>query len=91
MLIDLPVSIAIGTKRCVLLRQEYLFTLFAATFVAAAPAHSTISTMWEAAYISVMVTSQAMGLPRTHGISVAPSRRFPSVRNRPNGSLVAGI
>ena len=31
------------------------------------------------------------GLPRMHGISVAPSGRFPSVRDRSIGSLVAGI
>ena len=32
-----------------------------------------------------------VGLPRTHGISVAPDGRFPSVRDRPIGSLVAGM
>ena len=91
MLMDPPVSVATGTKWCVLLRQEYLFILFAATLVAAAPAYSAVSTMWEAAQVSVTVTSQASGLRRTHGISVAPSGRIPSVRDRPIGSLVAGM
>ena len=91
MLIDPPVSIAVDTKWCVLLRQEYLLTLFDTALVAAAPAHSAVSTMWEAAYVSVTVTSQASGLPRTHGISVAPSGRFPPVPDRTIGSLVAGI
>ena len=89
MLMNPPVSITIGTKWWVLLRQKYLFILFVAALMAAAPAHSVVSTMWEAAYVSVTVTSQASGLPRTHGISVAPSGRFPSVRDRPIGSLVA--
>ena len=39
--------------------------------------------MWKAAYVSFTVTTQASGLPRTHGISVVPSWRFPSVRDRP--------
>ena len=91
MLMDPPVSIAIGTKWCVLLRQEYLFILFAAALVAATPAHSAVSTMWEAAYVSVTLTSQASGLPRTHGINVAPSGRFPSLHDRFIGSWFAGI
>ena len=42
-------------------------------------------------YVYVMVTFQASGLMHTHGISVAPSGRFRFVRDRPIGSLVAGI
>ena len=91
MLMVPPVSIVIGTKWCVLLRQEYLFIVFAAALVSAVPAHSAVSAMWEAASVSVTVTSHASGLPRTHGISVASSGRFPSVPDRPIGSLVAGI
>ena len=91
MLMEPPVSIAIGTKWCVLLRQEYLFILFTAALVAPAPPHSAVSTLWEVAYVSVMVTSQWSGLPCTHGISVALSGRFLSIRDRPIGSLVAGI
>ena len=90
MLLDPPVSIANGTKWCVLLRQKYLFILFAVGLMAAAPAHSAVSTMWEAAYVSVKMTSQASGLPRAHGIRVASSGRLPSVRDRSIGSLVAG-
>ena len=43
--------------------------------------HRDISSQytWEAAYVSVTVTSQASDLPRTHGFSVALSGRFPSL------------
>ena len=57
----------------------------------AAPALSAVSTRWDVAYVSGTVTSHARGFPRFQGIKVAPSGLFPSIRERPIGSLVAGI
>ena len=37
------------------------------------------------------MTSHASGLPHVQGMSVAPSGLFPSVRDKPTGSLVARI
>ena len=37
------------------------------------------------------VTSHVRALPLHHGIRVQPSGRLPSVRTRPDGSLLAGI
>ena len=92
MLLD-PVSIAIGTKWCAaeagifvyLVRRRWCTAVLrrCSWHQLIAPAHSAVSTIWKAAYVSVTVTSQASGLPRTHGISVAPSGRFSSVRDRP--------
>ena len=42
-----PVSIAIGTKWCVAVRQAYFVDLLTAAFVAAAPAFSVVSAMWD--------------------------------------------
>ena len=41
-----PVSMAIGTKWCVAVRQPYFIDLLTAAFVAAAPALSAVSAMW---------------------------------------------
>ena len=65
--------------------------LVAALFAAAPAALPAVSPMWDAAYVSGTVTSQARGLPRFQGIRVASSGHFPSDRERPIGSLVAGI
>ena len=46
---------------------------------------------WDSANVSGTVTSQASGFTRDHGMSVAPSGRFPSVRDSPTGSLATGI
>ena len=42
-----PVSMAIGTKWCVDVRQAYFVDLLTAAFVAAAPAFSAVSAMWD--------------------------------------------
>ena len=44
---DPPVSMAIGTKWCVVILQAYFVDLLTAVFVAAAPAFSAVSAMWD--------------------------------------------
>ena len=45
----------------------------------------------ESANVSGTFTSQARGISRAHGLSVAPSGRFPSVLDKPAGSLERDI
>ena len=62
-----------------------------AALSAAAPAEREVSGRCDGAKVSGTVTTHARGLPFAHGISVAPSGRFPSSRVRPRGSLTVGI
>ena len=80
------VSMAIGTKWCVVARVLYFAVLVVAALFAAAPALPAVSPMWDAAYVSGTVTSQARGFPRFQGIRVAPSGLFSSDRESPIGS-----
>ena len=47
--------------------------------------------VWDSAYVSGTVTSQAIGFPLAHGRRVVPSGRLLSSRIRLIGSLTAGI
>ena len=74
------VSTAIGTNVCVVM-DMYLVVLKVAAWFAEAPASTAASLRWHSANVSATVTSQIIGFPRDHGMSVAPSGRFPSVRD----------
>ena len=78
-------------KWCAVVRLLYFAILFVAALFAAAPALSAVSQMWDAEYISGTVTSHERGFPRFQGMRDAPSGLFPSDRERPIGSLLAGI
>ena len=71
-------------------RYAYFVTLLSAAVSAAA--HDWIAELrtCDCANVSGTVTSQAKGLPRDHGIRVAPSGLFPSV-DKPIGSFTTGI
>ena len=56
----------------------------------AEPAQEDVMLKYEAATVSVTVTSHAAQRPFRHGMSVRPSGRFPSVLRRPCGFLMAG-
>jgi hypothetical protein len=86
-----PVSMAIGTKWWVEVNELYFVFLLVAADSAAAPAAHDVWLRWDAAYVSGTVTSQTRGFPCDHGRSVTPSGRFPSERDKPRGSLEAGI
>ena len=62
-----------------------------AALSAAAPAVREVFGRCDGVKVSGIVTFHASGLPCAHGISVAPSGRFPCSRDRPRGSLPAGI
>jgi hypothetical protein len=47
--------------------------------------------MYVFAKVSEQVASQRIRLPLDHGINVAPSGRFPSLRSIPEGSRIPGI
>ena len=83
----LAVSMAIGKNRWFDAMSAYLESLNVAACLAADPASVE---MCESAKISGTATSPASGLPFAHGISVAPSGRFPPWVTRPTGSLWAG-
>ena len=50
-------------QMCVLANLEYLSILFCAVFWAAAPGLVAVLPMWDSAYVSGTVTSQAIGFP----------------------------
>ena len=74
-------------RRCVLANLEYLSILFCADFWAAAPGMVAVLPMWDSAYVSGTVTSQAIGFPLAYGKRVVPSGRLLSSRIRLIGSL----
>jgi len=51
---------------CVPANLEYLCILFCAVFWAAAPGLVAVLPMWDSAYVSGTVTSQAIGFPLAH-------------------------
>ena len=71
------VSIANGKNRCVDTMSAYLESLNVAACLTAEPASVEVLLMCESAKVTGTVTSQLSGLPFAHGISVAPSERFP--------------
>ena len=76
---------------CVLANLEYLSILFCAVFWAAAPSLVAVLPMWDTAYVSGTVTSQAIGFPLAHGRRVVPSGCLLSSHIRLIGCLTAGI
>jgi len=68
----------------------FLFNLRVAAASAAEPAHDALLFKYEAATVSVTVTSQVAQRPSCHGMSVSPSGRLPSDLRRPCGSLMEG-
>ena len=76
---------------CVLANLEYLSILFCAVFWAAAPGLVAVLPMWDSAYVSCTVTSQATGFTLDHGKRVDPSGRLLSSHIGLIGSLTAGI
>ena len=65
---------------CVLATMEYLSILFCAVSWAAAPGLVAVLPMWDSAYVSGTVTSQAIGFPLAHGKRVVLSVRLLSSR-----------
>jgi len=61
---------------CVLANLEYLSILFCAVCLAAAPGLVAVLPMWDSAYVSGTVTSQAIGFSLAHGKRVVPSGRL---------------
>ena len=75
----------------VLANLEYLSSLFCAVLWAAAPGLVAVLPMWDSAYVSGTVTSQAIGFPLAHGKRVVPSGCLMSSRIKLIGCLTAGI
>ena len=63
---------AIGTKRCFVVRFKYLAILLAAALFTASPASVDLLHMLDSAKVSMIVTSYARVLPLALGINVAP-------------------
>jgi len=62
----------------------YLSSFLLAAASAAEPAQADVALRYEAATVSVMVTSQVVQRPSFHGESVRPSGRLPSALQRPD-------
>ena len=85
------VSIATGTKMCVLVIDAYFKVLRSAAASAAPPILVAVTEKSEDANVSTTVASHVKHLPACQGTRVRPSGRFPSPRNNPVGSLVEGL
>ena len=84
------VSIATGTKMKFWEMSRYLSTFLRKALAAASPGAMLEASTLLAAQVSVQVKSHTRARPRSHGINVIPSGRFPSERQRPGGSVTAG-
>ena len=82
---------AIGMNEYDCVNDAYLVIFLFAAASAAAPGVCDDIGRYDCAIVSVTVTSHVTHLPLFHGINVTPSGRLPSVLNRPDGSLTAGI
>ena len=85
------VSKANGKKRYVLEISAYFSSFLKAAASTAEAAFADVRVTYEAATVSVTVTSQVAQRPSRHGTMVMPSGRFPSVRVNPRGSLTEGM
>ena len=85
------VSMVMGTRMCVKVMFIYFVHFRSAARFAAAPAITEVSFRCESANVSGMVTFLASGLPCDHGMNVALSGHFPSILDKPAGSLETGI
>ena len=81
----------LAQKMCVEVMSAYFVHFRSVARFEAAPAITEMSFRCESANVSRTVTSQAIGLPCDYGMGVAPSGRFPSVLDKPAGSLETGI
>ena len=70
--------------------SAYLSSFLLAAASAAESAQEDVTLRYEAATVSVTVTSQVAQRPSFHGMSVRPSGRLPSALRRPCGSLMEG-
>ena len=82
------VTIGMGWKTWRASTSVYFSSLREAAIYAVEPACRVAPSIYDAANRHVTVTSQHSDLPLCHGMSVRPSDIFPSVRNKPTGSLV---
>jgi hypothetical protein len=85
------VSKASGKKRYASVMSAYFSSFRRAAASAAEAAFADDWVTYEAATVSVTVTSQVAHRPSRHGTMVRPSGRFPSVRVSPRGSLTEGM
>ena len=88
---DHDVSIAIGAKMFVEVMSVYFMHFRSAARFAAAPAIAEVPFRCQSATVSETVTSQTSGLSCDHVMSVASSGCFPSVLDKPAGSLETSI
>ena len=70
-------------KIWVLLMSVRFVFLMVAELSDAAPACREVLPRWDCAYVSLTVTSHAIGLLLAHGTNDAPSGRLAFVRDRP--------
>ena len=84
------ISMAIGTKKCELIRSEYFCSLCSSALVATFPAARTAKLLWDQAKVSGHVASHTKGFPEDQGVTVTQSRRLPSLLERPEGSKREG-
>jgi len=84
------VSIAMGWKTWRASTSVYFCSLREAAISAVEPACQAMPSIYDAANGHVIVTSQHSDLPLCQGMSAKPLGLFPSVRNKPTGSLVTG-
>ncbi|CAG9116278.1 unnamed protein product [Plutella xylostella] len=76
------VSNANGTKMLVAINCLYLLHFCLAAASAAAPAVTAVRSTWDGANVQTHVASHSTDRPRSHGIRVRPSGRFPSLRHK---------
>ena len=67
--------ILVARKEIALPARDTLALFFSSAFSAAAPARTVERARWDAARVSMQVTSQTKLIPRVHGTSVIPSGR----------------
>ena len=85
------VSMAMGTKWWLVIREEYFCFFLRSASSATAPASLVASVMWDGANVSGHVASHTRTRPPFHGTIVAPSGCLPSDHEMPVGSRCAGI
>ena len=78
-----------GSKRNRPSSTRYLALFFSSASSAAAPARTVERVRWDAARVSMQVTSQTKLIPRVHGTSVIPSGRRSFSITSPGGSKMA--
>ena len=85
------VSSAVGTNWILAVRSSFFAVLLTVAFSAAAQAEVEVHWICDAVKVSVTVMSQASGISRDQGTSVASSGLFPSRLDKPTCSMLAEI